>query len=442
MTKETKLGMFVFVGIFSFILTVMVLGDFQLQRRYTINILFSDIAGLPTKAKVKIAGVEVGTVREISLDGDKAKVACWINRGIVLHDDSRASIVATGIIGSKYLELTTGSSAARVLAGGDTITGLEPVSFDKLISDTMEQVGALVKSFQGTGGRTAGENIAESLDNLREITGTLKHALADQETKVVNIVGNIDRFTGDMAEITADNKEDLRAAIKDIRSFSQKMDSILAKIDSGEGTIGTLLTDKEMGVKLKETISELKDTAHSANQTLRRINLIQTDWDYRLRYDTTEGMPRHDAGLFIRPREGKYYYVGGSNLGDASSSVYDSQKMNTINVLLGRQWGVLDGYAGLMRSRAGVGMKVRPLRKTEPWSRVEVVAEGFDFQRGAPYNTPFYNVGARVQVTKWGYLGAQQEDISGANHSIVYGSVLLRDDDIAYLLGLVGLARP
>ncbi|MEI8217465.1 MAG: MlaD family protein, partial [Elusimicrobiota bacterium] len=266
MTKETKLGIFVFAGIFCFILTIMVLGDFQFQRRYTLNILFHDIAGLPAKAKVKIAGVEVGSVKTIALDGNKAKVTVWLNRGIELHADTRASIVATGIIGSKYLELTMGSPSEKVLQKGDTITGLDPVSFDKLIADTMEQIASLVSSFKGTSGRSAGQNIADTLDNLRQISGTLKRAIADQETKVVDIVDNVNKFTGDLAEITADNKDDIRAAMKEIRSVAGKMDSILSRIDKGEGTIGKLVSDKEMGDNLKETFVELRETTHQAKQ--------------------------------------------------------------------------------------------------------------------------------------------------------------------------------
>ncbi|MGA2090792.1 MAG: MlaD family protein [Endomicrobiales bacterium] len=442
MTKETKLGIFVFAGIFCFILTIVMLGDFQFQPRYTLNITFHDIAGLPAKAKVKIAGVEVGSVKNITLAGNKAKVTVWINRTIEIHADAHASIVATGIIGSKYLELTMGTSEAPVLNEGDTIAGIDPVSFDKLISDTMERIDQLVESFQGNNGQPLGKTISETLENLRDISGTLRRAISEQENKVVNIVDNVNNFTGDLADMTADNKEDIHSAIIEIRSVAHKMDSILERINSGEGTIGKLVSDKEMGENLKETVSEVKETAHQAKQALRRLNLIETDWNYEMRYDATEGIARNDVGLYIKPHAGKYYYLGVTNVGDPSSMTPDSQAKNTLNFLFGQQWTALEGYAGMIRTTAGLGIRVRPLYKWDPWKRLELTVEGFDFGRETPIDKPVINVGARFAVTNWAFIGLQQEDVSYNYHTMVYGNVILRDDDIAYILGLVGLARP
>ena len=281
MNQETKLGLFVLAGITCLVVSIMMLGDFQFQRRYDLNILFTDIAGLPDKAKVKIAGVEVGAVKKITLVGNKARITIWLKHDVQIHTDAQASIVATGIIGSKYLELTMGSESEPFLKDGDVIKGTSPISFEKVIATVMEKLDTVFGMFEGEDGKNMGKNIAATIKNLKEITDSLHKALYNQEDKLAETIDNFHSFSKDMAEITSDNREDIRETIKQVKAASEKFDKILAMIDKSDGTVGKLLTNKEMGEDLKASFKEIKEDAQQANKVLRRINLIETDWDYR-----------------------------------------------------------------------------------------------------------------------------------------------------------------
>lgn len=442
MSQETKLGLFVLLGIISLAVTIIFLGDFQFQRSYHLNIMFSDIAGLPEKAQVKISGVEVGAVKDISLFENKAKVRVWIKKNIEIHADCRASIVATGLIGSKYLELTSGSPEAPLLKDGDTLSGVTPLSFDKMMESAMEQLHIIVEAFKGIEGQNIGLNLAETLDNMKKISGSLRAALYDQEDKVKNIVSNVNSFTEDLSEITNDNKENLKTSLANIKDLSAKLDKLLTNINKGEGTIGKLLSDKEMGQDLKETFSDLKETSKEAKRALRRINYIETQWDYKLRYDARDGVAKSDVGLRFLPRPGKFYYVGVSNAGETSAGDSNTEKYNTVNLLIGKDFGFATLYGGMIRTKAGAGINVRPFWKWQPLKKLEITAEGYDFGRNAPVNTPNGNVGVRYPITRWAYVGTQLEDPSSKSSFNSYVNFVIRDDDLGYLLGLVGLARP
>jgi phospholipid/cholesterol/gamma-HCH transport system substrate-binding protein len=442
MTQETKLGLFVLVGIAALVVSIALLGDFQFQRNYSINILFSDIAGLPDKAKVKIAGVEVGAVKTITLEEGQAKVKVWIKQDVKVHRDARASISSTGIIGSQYLDLTIGSLDEPLLKNGDTIQGIQPMSLNKMAENVMKQVENITKIFSGSRGEAMGENIAATLANLRKVSDSLRVALADQEGKLVDIVDSIHSFTGDLAEITADNKEQLKTAINNISDTSAKLDRILARIENGDGTVGKLLSDKEMGNDLKETFSDLKETTKQAKRVVRRLNLIETKWDYTRRYDTRNNISRNDIGLRIYPNPTKYYYLGVSNVGDNVDASGDFEQLNTYDLQIGKIYGPVEAYAGVIRSNGGVGIKVKPFWKWNPLSRLEITAEGYRFSRTTPVGKPIISVGARAQVTDWAYVGARTEDLYYTSSLNVYANLVFRDDDIAYIMGLVGLARP
>ena len=56
-----------------------------------------------------------------------------------------------------------------------------------------------------------------------------------------------------------------------IRSISERMDNLLAKIERGEGTVGKLVSDEQMGNDLKETVASVKKAAGDASAVLGRI---------------------------------------------------------------------------------------------------------------------------------------------------------------------------
>ncbi|HBU69035.1 MAG TPA: hypothetical protein DEE98_01480 [Elusimicrobia bacterium] len=442
MTRETKLGLFLLVGVFCLALSIFLLGDFSFQNRYFINVLFNDVTGLPDKGKVRIAGVEVGGVSGVELEDGKAKVRVWLKRNIVIHGDAEARIASTGIIGSKYLELTMGSAAAPVVEDGGVVIGTDPMSLENMLSTAMEKLGSVVDAFTGEDSKNMGKNLSATMDNLKKITDTLRLALYEQDKKISEIIDNFHSFSEDMAGITAENKENLAETIKNIRDISEKLDKFVQKIDKGDGTIGKLVSDEEMGNQLKETVTDIRETSKEARRVLKRLNYIETKWDYTLRYDGKYKFYRYDVGLQVSPTPGKFYYLGASNVGDKPDNVYDPEEQTTFNFLLGKTFGAATVYGGAIRSKGGVGVKVKPLWKWDPWRRLEVKAEAYHFSRNTPVSKPKVNIGGQVEVTKWASFGAQVEDVYSESSVNTYMNLQFKDDDIAYVLGIVGLAKP
>ena len=440
MSNEAKLGGFVLIGIVALIVSVMLLGDFQFTSKYSLNILFKDIAGLPSKSRVKIAGVEVGGVKKITLEGNLAKVTVWLRKDIPVHDDAIARIVSTGLIGSKFLELTMGSPEKPVLKDGDTLQGIEPISFDKVMTDLMEQLDAFTAPFKGQGMKNIGQNLSDTLENLKKVSDTLKATIADHEERINDIVKNVDIFSKNMADITSDNKDDVRAAIKDIKNVSAKLDAIVTRINNGEGIAGKLVSDKQMGEDMKKTMTDLKDAVQGAKTLTKRLQVTHTDWEYRYRYDGRNNLSHNDFGLRILPSDNKFYYLGVENIGDRNNT-NDIEDKNTIDAQIGGRFPLGDFYLGAIRSKAGVGMKIKPLWKWDPWKRLEFTADIYDFSRVTPVPRPQINTGIRIGLTKWLYLGSQLEDLYYQSATNTYANLVIRDDDIAYLLGIVGLGK-
>ena len=127
-TIEICVGMFVLAGFAALVfLAVQVSGvnlEYDKGEQYKIYAEFGNVSGLSAKAKVMIAGVLVGRVKDIQINkaNKKAKVMILMNKDVdYLPIDTIASIQTAGILGEKYIALSLGGEE-DVLKEGDKIT--------------------------------------------------------------------------------------------------------------------------------------------------------------------------------------------------------------------------------------------------------------------------------------------------------------------------------
>ena len=93
------------------------------EGEYRLEALFTDVSGLNNRAKISIAGVTVGRVADIELDGasQEALVTLLISNEVdFLTTDTSARILTSGLLGEKYIELTSGADE-ELLGPGDFI---------------------------------------------------------------------------------------------------------------------------------------------------------------------------------------------------------------------------------------------------------------------------------------------------------------------------------
>jgi len=123
---EILVGLFMMVGIIAFTflaLRVSGLTEYGNHRHYVVTADFDNIGGLKPRAPVTIGGVNVGRVGTIALDEKsfRAKVNLLIDdRYNSIPDDSSASILTQGLLGSNYISLSPGFDSAA-LKNGSTI---------------------------------------------------------------------------------------------------------------------------------------------------------------------------------------------------------------------------------------------------------------------------------------------------------------------------------
>ncbi len=122
---ETLVGLFVLMGVLGLVFLALQaanLGSLTGSDNYAVQARFDNIGGLKARAPVRTAGVVVGRVKSIELDGKtfQSIVTLEIERRYQFPKDTAAKILTAGLLGDQYIGLEPGGDDKN-LAAGDTV---------------------------------------------------------------------------------------------------------------------------------------------------------------------------------------------------------------------------------------------------------------------------------------------------------------------------------
>ncbi|MDR3274568.1 MAG: MlaD family protein [Endomicrobium sp.] len=73
MSNQLKLGIFTVTGLFALVILIIAIETFSLEKTYSIYVKFDNISDITRKAKVEIAGIDIGVLKRASLKDSKQK---------------------------------------------------------------------------------------------------------------------------------------------------------------------------------------------------------------------------------------------------------------------------------------------------------------------------------------------------------------------------------
>ncbi|HBF43707.1 MAG TPA: outer membrane lipid asymmetry maintenance protein MlaD [Desulfobacteraceae bacterium] len=134
---ELTVGLFILVGMvcLAYISIRLAKMDVFGGKGYEIEAVFSNIGGLKTGASVVIAGVEVGSVKQVNLDDYQACALIFLPFDLKIQEDAIASIKTKGLIGEKFIEITPGGSDEFIKPGGRIRDTQPALDMERLISN-------------------------------------------------------------------------------------------------------------------------------------------------------------------------------------------------------------------------------------------------------------------------------------------------------------------
>jgi phospholipid/cholesterol/gamma-HCH transport system substrate-binding protein len=315
--SELKIGI---VSLFALVIAAVTIfmvsgeGGFFWQR-YSIKTVFADIAGLKEGAPVRVAGVEVGSVKQMDFIGDKVEVTMEVGRDQRprITNRSVASLGSVSLLGEAAVDITANSQGTPIADWGYVPSGPAPGSLTsaataattaletthalledmrsgrgtlgRLMTDdrlynqlnnfvaSAEAVTRNINAGRGTLGRlatndAAAKSLEQSLENLQMVTarirngeGTLGQLLNNDalSKSVTSATTNLDAITGriNKGEGTAGKLVTDAELYNRLNSMADRLDKLTMALNQGEGTAGQLLRDKQLYENMNGAVSEL-----------------------------------------------------------------------------------------------------------------------------------------------------------------------------------------
>lgn len=244
--NEVMLGGFIVAagGLLAYM--CMAVGGFSMTPGVHVTARFANASGLVKDASVDVAGVEVGHIESLAVDGNQAVIKLFLRSDAHIRKDAAAVIRAKSLLGEKYLELRPESATAPELQNGDTITHtVASVEVDELLAS----LGPLMKNIDPKDVATIVHVVAKTAN--------------DQGDSLEATVHNAAQISQQVNEMLTANKHNVNAIATHVASMTQQGDAMLtAKRPAIERTVANV--DHVAGVLSAETPGLTKKANHIA----------------------------------------------------------------------------------------------------------------------------------------------------------------------------------
>ncbi len=263
---------------------------FSKERR--LYAIYPRVEGLVNSNPIVINGLKIGQVESISFLPDYSGsiiVGMMINTDFPIPKNSTAHIFSADLMGSKSVAIQLGD--AKILAtDGDTLASsleaslkdqvnMQVAPIKKKAEEMMNSVDSVLTALKSVFNKESRRNIAESfqsirrtIHNIESTTYQMDTLMSDQSGRVAGILQNVESITANLNN----NSESINRIINNMAIISDtlvyaelpqtfirinetvmQMNSILTKINEGEGTIGLLINNDSLYYKLQSSSENL-----------------------------------------------------------------------------------------------------------------------------------------------------------------------------------------
>ena len=262
-TNKIKLGVFVSVGITVLILAIYFIGEKQQLFRSTFRLtgVFKDVGGLQIGNNVRLSGINIGTVENVSLISDtsvRVEVLIDENTRQFIKKDAVASIGSEGLMGNKVLVIIPGTGSQKVIENNDVIATSRPVELDELM-----------KSLKTTIDNTSliTEDLAKITTNISSGKGTIGRLMMDSTWRqnIQSTIINLEKGSAGF-KVFMDNAQEVdeilvsfKAVIENTATITDDLGKITTNLGQGKGIIGKLFMDESSAQNIDSTFFYLKE---------------------------------------------------------------------------------------------------------------------------------------------------------------------------------------
>ena len=275
---------------------IVVFGEFRFTASNSFRANFTEASRLKSGQDVRIAGVPVGSVRNVSLNPDNTvDVSFDIDKRYQLYTSTRAVIRYENLVGDRYLEITSGPGELRKLAPGALIPrentapaldldallgGLRPVVKGLDGSKVNELSGAIIELLQGQGGALSSmlastsafsQNLAARDQLIGEVIENLNVVLATVDEKGADFDASVDRLQQLITGLS-EGRDPIAGAIGPLATAENDLTEML--VNSRRPLQGVLEQLRPRATELDDRKAEVNEVIEPLAENYLRLNAL------------------------------------------------------------------------------------------------------------------------------------------------------------------------
>ncbi|HAK59284.1 MAG TPA: hypothetical protein DCO77_02725 [Nitrospiraceae bacterium] len=461
LTAEAKVGLLVLAGSVMLLYMTFAVGKYEFgDKGYTIVTTFDSVAGIDSKAVVRMAGVKIGSVEKVELIDSKARLTLRIWPDVLINRGSKAVIRTMGLLGEKYVEIVPGpppksnphppDRSSYFQEGEEIRVTVSPSDIDRLItqlngiSDDIKSVTTALR--QAFGGQKGARSMEDILADLRSTMANVEDFSQTLRSDGSELVMRLNEMAENINGVVAENRDNFKVTMENVREASRNaelalasIDNIARKIERGEGTLGKLVTDDSM-------YNNIDTAAKGIGEVTARLSRMKTIVGFRSEYMFPDVKNYFTLSMMPRPNYGYIFEINNDPYGKYKRSTVVTTVPSTItyetyedrlkfSVMFAKRWGNLAARVGFIESEGGFGGDYYLFDDA-----VKLSFAAWNFNSTEPGNEKTHmKAGVEFSIGKVVFLNAGYDNFANEDRAAAYAGIGIRfnDDDLKYLLGSV-----
>jgi len=291
-SKEVKTGILALVAIFLLIYGYSFLkGSNIFSNERVFHVSYENVAGLAVSAPVTVNGYVIGKVKKIDFANNQGGliVTFALDKEFEFSKNSLVEIYSTSFIGGNALAILPEYDDKDIAQTGDTLngtiqvgmletltSGLKPL--EKRIYQTLSGLDSLLNNLNAVLNDNSKRNLEEAIASLNNTMSSFEKAsanldglLSENKPKLDSTFTYLETTTANLAQFTDSlNQVDIRGLATSLEKTLTSFNSVMSKIDNGEGSIGKLVNDEELYNNLEGASKELEELLRDLKENPKR----------------------------------------------------------------------------------------------------------------------------------------------------------------------------
>jgi len=286
--QEATVGALVLVSVLLFIGGTMWLGGKQFSTRPTVAVQFTDAGTLKRGSPVRVSGVQLGSVDEIEFQGyGKVLVHLHLDEAAAPRRDAAAELASIGLVGDAVINFVPGT-APEPLPEDAVIVGTVKSGFMDIGTRLGDQASTVLGGFNEIRFKEVSEDLQRSLRAFERLASVYSNTVTGPIAQLTTTMQGLRTVSAridsvlvaaqfDRAARTADSlMVNLGRLSVSAQSTASQLDSVLARVNRGEGSLGRFVADtalyqntQRLVKALQEFVDDLKKNPGKLGLTVR-----------------------------------------------------------------------------------------------------------------------------------------------------------------------------